>query len=46
MRELIGVFRKDIMREKFTSREIVVYGVEAPLVLIVFCMIADYISNY
>lgn len=36
MRELFA----DIMSEKFTMREVVLYGIVAPVVLIIVCLLA------
>lgn len=44
MRELLKVFEKDIAQENFTHREIVIYGIIAPLVLILICGLAEYIK--
>ena len=32
---------KDILSENFTRREYVVYGIVAPLVLVLVCVLAD-----
>lgn len=44
MRELLKVFEKDIAQENFTRREILIYGIIAPLVLILICGLAEYIK--
>ena len=40
MKEFMKIMGKDIMSENFTSREYVVYGIVAPLVLILVCGLA------
>jgi len=37
MKEFMKIMGKDIMSENFTSREYVVYGIVAPLVLVLVC---------
>lgn len=37
MKELYKIFEKDIMSEKFTKRELFIYGVIAPIVLTLIC---------
>ena len=45
MKELFEIFEKDIKSENFTRKEIVIYGVIAPLALILVCGIAEWLSN-
>lgn len=45
MKELIKVFEKDIKSENFTRKEIVIYGIIAPLALILVCGLAEWLSN-
>ena len=37
MKEFMKIMGKDIMSENFTRREYVVYGIVAPLVLVLVC---------
>ena len=41
MKEFLEIMGKDIMSENFTSREYVVYGIVAPLVLLLVCGLAE-----
>ena len=40
MKEFFEIMGKDILSEKFTKREYVVYGIVAPLVLVLVCVLA------
>ena len=40
MKEFFEIMGKDIMSENFTRREYVVYGIVAPLVLLLLCGLA------
>jgi hypothetical protein len=40
MKEFLRIMGKDIMSENFTRREYVVYGIVAPLVLVLLCGLA------
>ena len=40
MKEFLEIMGKDITSENFTSREYVVYGIVAPLVLMLVCGLA------
>jgi hypothetical protein len=40
MKEFLEIMGKDIMSENFTCKEYVVYGVIAPLVLVLLCGLA------
>lgn len=40
MKEFIEIMGKDIMNENFTRKELVVYGIVAPLVLVLMCGLA------
>ena len=40
MKEFLEIMGKDIMSENFTRREYVVYGIVAPLVLVLVCGLA------
>jgi len=40
MKEFLEIMGKDIMKENFTRREYVVYGIVAPLVLVLVCTLA------
>ena len=37
MKEFLKIMGKDIMSENFTHREYVVYGIVAPLALVLLC---------
>lgn len=45
MKELIKVFEKDIKSENFSNKEIVIYGIIAPLALLLICGLAEVINN-
>ena len=45
MKELFEIFEKDIMSENFTRKEIVIYGIIAPLALILVCELAEWLSK-
>jgi hypothetical protein len=40
MKEFLEIMGKDIMSENFTKKEYVVYGIVAPLVLVLVCGLA------
>jgi hypothetical protein len=40
MKEFLKIMGKDIMTENFTRKELVVYGIVAPLVLVLVCGLA------
>lgn len=40
MKEFLKIMGKDIMSENFTRREYVLYGIVAPLVLVLLCGLA------
>ncbi len=40
MKEFLKIMGKDILSENFTRREYVVYGIVAPLVLVLSCVLA------
>ena len=40
MKEFFEIMGKDIMNENFTRKELVVYGIVAPLVLVLICGLA------
>ena len=40
MKEFFEIMEKDIMSENFTKNEYVVYGIVAPLVLVLLCGLA------
>lgn len=37
MKEFLEIMKKDIMSENFTRREYVVYGIVAPVLLVLLC---------
>jgi hypothetical protein len=38
--EIYGLFAKDIRSEKFSKRELVIYGIVAPLLFAIGCIVA------
>ena len=40
MKEFLKIMEKDILSENFTRKEYVVYGIVAPLVLVLVCGLA------
>lgn len=40
MKEFFEIMGKDILSENFTRKELVVYGIVAPLVLVLVCGLA------
>ena len=44
MKEFLKIMGKDIMSENFTRREYVIYGIVAPLVLVLVCVLAGSLS--
>jgi hypothetical protein len=40
MKEFLKIMEKDILSENFTRKEYVVYGIVAPLVLVLLCGLA------
>lgn len=45
MKELVELFEKDIMSEHFTRKEIVIYGIIAPVVLVAACLLAGLVET-
>ena len=41
MKKFMGIMGNDILSENFTRREYVLYGIVAPLVLVLVCVLAD-----
>lgn len=41
MKQLFSILAKDLQSENFTLKEMVVYGVVAPMALVAVCMIAS-----
>ena len=41
MKQLFSILAKDLQSENFTLKEMVVYGVIAPMALVAVCMIAS-----
>lgn len=41
MKKFFEIMGKDILSENFTRRDYVVYGIVAPLVLVLVCVLAD-----
>ena len=44
MKEFLKIMGKDIMSENFTKKEYLMYGVVAPLVLVLVCGLAGSIA--
>ncbi len=40
MKEFLKIMEKDILSENFTKKEYVVYGIVAPLVMVLLCGLA------
>ena len=45
MSEFWKIMEKDFQAEGFTAREWVIYGIIAPVVLVIGCVIADMIAR-
>ena len=45
MKEFFEIFEKDIKSENFSNKEIVIYGIIAPLALVLVCLLAEVINN-
>ena len=45
MKELWQVFEKDIKSENFTRKEIIIYGIIAPLALLLVCGFAEWLNQ-
>ena len=41
MKQLFSILAKDLQSENFTLKEMVVYGVVAPMALVAVCMISS-----
>lgn len=41
MKQLFSILAKDLQSENFSTREMVIYGVVAPMALVAVCMIAS-----
>ena len=46
MKEFFEIFEKDIKSDNFTRKEIVIYGIIAPLALVAVCGLAEVIMNF
>ncbi len=44
MKEILELLEKDILSEDFSTRDYVLYGVFAPLVLLAVCVLAEFIN--
>ena len=44
MKELLKVLEGDIRDEGFTMKEVVIYGIFAPVVLVVGCLVGELIN--
>jgi hypothetical protein len=45
MKEFFKIMEKDIMREKFTRKEVIIYGTVYPLALIIIMCIAGWLET-
>ena len=45
MKDFLKMMEKDYMSEGFTKREWMIYGIIAPVVLVIGCVIADWIAK-
>ena len=45
MNEFFKIMEKDIMKEKFTTKEYIIYGTIYPLALIIIMCIAGWLEN-
>ena len=45
MKEFFKIMEKDIMKEKFTTKEYIIYGVVYPLALVAIMCIAGWLEN-
>ena len=45
MKDFFELMEKDYMSEGFSKREWVIYGIIAPVVLVIGCVIADWIAR-
>ena len=46
MKEFLKMMEKDYMSEGFSRKEWVIYGIIAPVVLVIGCVIAEWISSW
>ena len=46
MKEFLKMMEKDYMTERFSRKEWVIYGIIAPVVLVIGCVIAEGISSW
>lgn len=44
LKEIVGVFTSDIEGENFTRRELITYGVLAPLALLGVCILSEIVA--
>lgn len=45
MKEFFKIMEKDIMKEKFTTKEYIIYGTIYPLALFIIMCIAGWLEN-
>jgi hypothetical protein len=45
MKEFFKIMEKDIMKEKFTRKEYIIYGIVYPLALVAIMCIAGWLEN-
>ena len=45
MKEFLKIMGKDIMKEKFTTKEYIIYGTIYPLALFIIMCIAGWLEN-
>jgi hypothetical protein len=46
MKEFLKMMKKDYLTEGFSRKEWVIYGIIAPVVLVIGCVIAEGISSW
>jgi len=44
MKQLFSILQKDLQAEDFSTREMVVYGVIAPMALVAVCLVASILN--
>lgn len=45
MKDFLKMMEKDYMSEGFTKREWMIYGIVAPMVLVIGCVIGEFITK-
>ena len=44
MKELFNIFKDDILNEKITKKDVLIYGVVAPIAIVALCWLAEWIN--